>query len=129
MGAEVVVVAQSPEFSMDVQSLAYRTGASKKSDVSSWNTLEVNPLIAESIRSEARQATLIEPMSKLCSGLLCPFKVGDDYLYVDYGHFSSKGSDDAVRLYFPLVDRFEPKSTPRNDRDLSGSASAGSTLR
>ncbi|SHJ85182.1 Peptidoglycan/LPS O-acetylase OafA/YrhL, contains acyltransferase and SGNH-hydrolase domains [Bradyrhizobium lablabi] len=129
MGAEVVVIAQSPEFSMDVQSLAYRTRGSMKRDVSSWKVFEENPLIAESVRSEARQATLIEPMGALCSGSLCPFKMGDEYLYLDYGHFSSKGSDQAVRLYFPLIDRSAPNSEPRNDRDLTGSASAGATLR
>jgi peptidoglycan/LPS O-acetylase OafA/YrhL len=116
-GAAAIVIAQSPQFSMDVRSLAYRLHRVAHHDVSSWSPVELNPLISESLRTQVLQATLIEPMSKLCSGSVCPFKNGDKYLYVDYGHFSSDGSAEAVRLYFPLIDRRKAVFSPKDDLD------------
>jgi peptidoglycan/LPS O-acetylase OafA/YrhL len=95
-GAKIIIVGPSPEFGIDVQSLAYRlrheAGAS-----TSWEIANFNPAINDFLARVSNMASILDPIGALCHDLICPYKQDDQFLYLDYGHFSAEGSDLAVR--------------------------------
>jgi peptidoglycan/LPS O-acetylase OafA/YrhL len=102
LGAKVVVIGQSPQFGLDVHSLAYRLRSNPPvNGISSWKTTNYNPTIEESLRAQSVHATFIEPIKELCDGDVCPYLIDGRFLFSDYGHFSAEGSEFAVRKYFP----------------------------
>ncbi len=46
---------------------------------------------------------LADPEAFFCAGPLCRYRADARDLFVDYGHLSDAGSDQAVRAYFPLL--------------------------
>jgi peptidoglycan/LPS O-acetylase OafA/YrhL len=100
LGVQVFVIGESPEFALDIQSLAYRL---RKMDRTSWAIVNYDPTIDEKLRSQSRGAAMIEPLKQLCEKDMCPYRWQADLAYADYGHFSSAGSDYAVKKYFPRV--------------------------
>lgn len=100
LGAKVFVIGQSPEFALDIQSLAYRL---RNTNRSSWTITNYNPAIDEGLMAQSVGATLIEPVKQLCNKDACPFQRQDSLAFMDYGHFSAAGSDYAVRKYFPTI--------------------------
>ena len=97
LGVRVVVIGQSPEFPMDVQVLGYRHDAKSGSD--SWQ-ITFDPKINNQLREiTSGLATFIDPLKAICRGTLCPYISKGDYLYADFGHFSSSGSTLAVTQY------------------------------
>jgi hypothetical protein len=106
LGADVFVIGESPEFGLDIQSLAYRLRhIPAVNGVSFWTISNFNPLIDEGLVAEAAGATVIEPIKELCDGDICPYQRDGSFLFTDYGHFSTAGSDYAVRKYFPKLFR------------------------
>ena len=98
MGVVVVVIGQSPEFPIDVQILGYRHDVEHGSD--SWH-ISFDPKINADLQKViSGLATFIDPISEICNGTLCPYVSKGDYLYADFGHFSSVGSKLAVEQYF-----------------------------
>lgn len=100
LGVRVVVLGQSPQFATDVQRIDYISGARMKPGASSWQVFFGADLNAR-IAVLAKDAEFIDPMPHLCTGLICPYRIDEDYLFADYGHFSCKGADIAVARYFP----------------------------
>lgn len=99
-GVEVSVIGQSPEFGADVQALAYRQGQQKLADVEApaSNKRDFNVELSEKLGA----AKVIDPIAILCPNGICAIKANGDYIYFDFGHFSAKGAEMAVRAYFPL---------------------------
>jgi peptidoglycan/LPS O-acetylase OafA/YrhL len=95
-GAKVIIVGPSPEFVIDVQSLAYRLH-SDESASPAWQIANFNPIINELLGRDAKGASILDPIVDLCHGITCPYKKDGRFLYVDYGHFSAYGSDLAVK--------------------------------
>lgn len=105
-GAEVFVVGQSPEFGIDVQSLAIRLN--ERSD---WYAANYDEALEEKIRLQSEGAHYISPLDLLCEKTLCSFKTSAGLLYMDYGHFSERGSLAAVKSLFPLISGVEAKTS------------------
>lgn len=95
-GAQAIVVGPSPEFGIDVQTLAYRLrGDARGSSV--WTISDFDAPLFEMLRKYTKGATLLSPINALCNENLCPFKNNGQLLYMDYGHFSARGSNLAVK--------------------------------
>lgn len=97
MKVKTYLIGQSPEFPIDIQPLAYYKGAADKTNVyfdSSYN---------DDLRKMAGIAQFIDPMEKLCDGVVCPFRDGREFLFQDATHLSKEGSRRAVLSYFPLI--------------------------
>lgn len=105
-GADVFVLGQSPEFGIDVQSLAIRL--TERSD---WYAANYDETLEEKIRLQSEGAHYISPFDLLCEKTLCSFKTSAGLLYMDYGHFSERGSLAAVRSIFPLIAGVEAKTS------------------
>jgi peptidoglycan/LPS O-acetylase OafA/YrhL len=106
-GAKAIVVGPSPEFGIDVQSLAYRLRNDARAS-SSWQITNFNPTITNLLERTSEGAWMLDPIGALCRDLICPYKQDQQFLYVDYGHFSTVGSDLAVktlRLGMPPLTR------------------------
>lgn len=105
MGVKVYVLGQSPEFSIDVQILAYVKGDRTKQSLDSWKVffdLGLNDELREIVGDER----FINPMENLCdSAGVCAYRDKDVFLFEDYGHFSVEGSTRAVEKYFPLYQK------------------------
>jgi peptidoglycan/LPS O-acetylase OafA/YrhL len=101
MGVKTYVIGQSPEFSIDVQVLAYAKGSRDKKGVDEWNVF-FDPDINRRLALYAGSHTFINPMKALCEGTLCPYRDMGQFLFEDYGHYSVEGSTRAVRAYFPF---------------------------
>lgn len=104
-GAKVIVVGPSPEFGVDIQSLAYRLRNEGRAS-SFWQIANFNPALDALLEMTSKGASALDPIGVLCQGITCPYKQDSQFLYVDYGHFSALGSDLAVkalRLGMPLV--------------------------
>ena len=95
-GAKVVVIGPSPEFGMDVRSLAYWLRNDGQGS-SSWHISNTDQTINEYLRIATKGATLLDPIAVLCRGKICPFEKDGRLLYVDYGHYSIVGSELAVK--------------------------------
>lgn len=105
-GADVFVLGQSPEFGIDVQSLAIRL--KERSD---WYAANIDEALEEKLRIQSEGAHYISPLDLLCEKTLCSFKNGGGLLYMDYGHFSERGSLAAVKSIFPLIEGIEAKTS------------------
>lgn len=101
MGVKVYVIGQSPQFSTNVQVIAYSKGSRDPNAVDKW-TIFFDPAINTELKEYAGGATFIDPM-RICEGALCPYRENGEYLYEDAEHFSVKGSGKAVAAYFPLL--------------------------
>jgi peptidoglycan/LPS O-acetylase OafA/YrhL len=101
-GVSVYVVGQSPEFAMDVQLLAYRSGVESARQVLAW-TPQVNPRLNDEVSALASGATFLDPMALLCDGGLCPYRTAGTFLYSDFGHLSQQGARLAVERLFPFL--------------------------
>jgi len=95
-GAKVVVIGPSPEFGIDVRSLAYWLHNDGQGS-SSWQISNTDPTINEYLRRTTDGATLLDPIAALCRGNICPYEKEGRLLYGDYGHYSIEGSEVAVR--------------------------------
>jgi len=104
MGREVYVLGQSPEFSMDVQVIAYMQGSRDPAAVDRWDVF-FDPAINEELRGYAGDAVFIDPIAELCEGRSCPYRDKGIFLFEDYGHFSAEGAKRAVEAYFPFLDK------------------------
>jgi len=100
-GASVTVIGQTPVFAADVQTIAYRTGATDRG-TASW-PIAVDRGINQSLRRAAIGAHFVDPIAVLCGAGACPYKAGPFFLFSDDGHFSAMGSGRAVQLLFPFI--------------------------
>ena len=100
-GASVTVIGQTPTFAADVQTIAYRTGATDKG-TTSW-PIAIDRGINQALRSASTGATFVDPIAILCGADACPYKAGPSFLFADDGHFSAAGSRRAVPLLFPFI--------------------------
>ena len=111
-GASVTVIGQTPTFSADVQTIAYRSGATD-TGTASW-PIAVDRRINQDLRRASIGATFVDPIALLCGADACPYKAGRSFLFADDGHFSATASRRAVPLLFPFI-------RDRADRDFGGS--------
>jgi peptidoglycan/LPS O-acetylase OafA/YrhL len=88
---KTVIIGPSPEFGLDVQSLAFRL-----KNRTSWSIGNYDPQMLPKL-STAKANELIDPISSLCDHAVCPYIDNGQFLYLDYGHFSSIGSGLAVK--------------------------------
>jgi peptidoglycan/LPS O-acetylase OafA/YrhL len=102
LGVDVYVIGQSPQFSVDVQVIAYSKGSGDPDAVDKW-TVFFDPAINAALKERAGAAKFIDPLTYLCDGPLCAYREKGQYLYEDAEHFSVLGSREAVAAYFPLV--------------------------
>lgn len=97
-GVEVVVLGQSPAFmfwdSLDVE---YRLGITHRSTSNFYPFLAFAPGFNAALRKELPDVKFIDPMAALCRPDLCRITSGHQSLYIDGGHYSVLGSDQAVR--------------------------------
>lgn len=104
LGVRTSVIGQSPEFPVDVQTLAYRQRRSNSARIGEWPIM-IDPKINQQIRlMTAGLANYIDPMKGMCSGTVCEYMQGDEFLYMDFGHLSALGSDLAISRSFDLSD-------------------------
>lgn len=101
LGVRVFVIGQSPEFVADVQKIAF---FAKRDHVgnTSW-PMAMDPGINQRVLPFTKGATFIDPLRYLCDPAGCSYadaKTGQ-FLYFDYGHFSSAGATLAVSKYWP----------------------------
>jgi peptidoglycan/LPS O-acetylase OafA/YrhL len=101
MGVETYVIGQSPEFSIDIQVLAFSKGGRAGGQIDKWNVF-FDPAINRKLKSAIGDHSFVDPLQSLCEGNLCPYRDHGQFLFSDYGHFSPEGSARAVRAYFPL---------------------------
>lgn len=101
MGVTVYVIGQSPEFSIDVQVLAYMKGNKDAKGIDTWH-IHTDPTINERVATLAKDAIFVNPLPSMCEGDICAYRDNGTLLYGDYGHFSETGSVRAVKSYFPL---------------------------
>jgi len=99
-GVRVVVIGQSPEFSADVQRIDYISRQYRARGDASW-PVSFDPALNARIGELAKGAAYVDPLKRLCQGTRCPYRRDRAFEFIDYGHFSSVGSDIAVRAYFP----------------------------
>ncbi|UFW51637.1 MULTISPECIES: acyltransferase family protein [Bradyrhizobium] len=105
-GADVFVFGQSPEFGIDTRALAVRL--KERSD---WYAANYDEALEQKIRLQSEGAHYISPFDLLCEKTLCSFKTSAGLLYIDYGHFSEKGSLAAVKSIFPLISGVEARTS------------------
>jgi peptidoglycan/LPS O-acetylase OafA/YrhL len=103
LGVRIFVIGQSPQFIADVQHIDYISGNSERPGGAFW-AISFNPAINELVASQAGGATMIDPLSFLCERTECRYREGATFLYADFGHFSTEGSLNAVRTFFPAGD-------------------------
>lgn len=101
MGVKVYVIGQSPEFIADVQKIAFfakHEGAAN----TSW-PMAMDPDINKQVQLFANGATFIDPLTYLCDATGCSYADAGSkqFLYFDYGHFSSAGATLAISKYWP----------------------------
>ncbi len=102
LGVKVVVIGQAPEFATDLETIDYISGQHRQRGVASW-PVYFDTAINGKIRSLAKGAAFVDPIERLCQGKLCPYRDGAAFYFLDNDHFSTLGSDIAVRAYFPGV--------------------------
>lgn len=99
MGVRVFVIGQSPQFITDVRKIAFFAKRENLDDTS-W-PMAMDPDINERVRSFTKGATFIDPLKFLCSAGRCSYTDAGQFLYFDYGHFSSIGATLAISKYWP----------------------------
>ncbi|MEP6565834.1 MAG: acyltransferase family protein [Mesorhizobium sp.] len=101
LGVTVYVIGQSPEFIADVQKIAF---FAKRAHVenTSW-PMAMDPDINERVLPFTKGATFIDPLTSLCDAKGCSYADADtgQFLYFDYGHFSTAGATLAISKYWP----------------------------
>ena len=102
MGVSVALIGPSPLFAFDVGLLGAR-GAGIRGDGSAAWFAETGHRAAATLRRLAPEVGLADPEAFFCAGPLCRYRADARDLFVDYGHLSDAGSDQAVRAYFPLL--------------------------
>ena len=104
MGVSVYVIGQSPEFSIDTSILAYFKGSKDPKGTDFWK-VHSDPIINDELRSalSGSDVHFIDPLSSLCKGSSCPYRIDGTMLFSDFGHFNKDGSDLAAQTYFPLT--------------------------
>ncbi len=95
------MIGQAPEFAADVQQIDYVSGQHRDRGEVSW-PVYFDPVVNRKLATLAAGAGFIDPMARMCRGGLCPYRQGDQFLFADYGHYSTYGSALAVRTYFPV---------------------------
>jgi peptidoglycan/LPS O-acetylase OafA/YrhL len=98
----IVVIGQSPQFIADVQHIDYISGNYQHPGEASWR-ISFSPSINKIIASQIDGATMIDPLSFLCEQTTCRYREDRTFLYADFGHFSTQGSLNAVRAFFPVA--------------------------
>ena len=101
MGVEVYVIGQSPEFIADVQKIAF-FARREHAGTTSW-PMAMDPDINERVLPFVKGAAFIDPLAYLCDTAGCSYADADtrQFLYFDYGHFSSAGATLAISKYWP----------------------------
>ncbi|TIM79389.1 MAG: acyltransferase, partial [Mesorhizobium sp.] len=99
LGVRVFVIGQSPQFPTDVRKIAFFAKRQNLDDTS-W-PMAMDPGINERVRSFTKGATFIDPLKFLCSAGRCPYSDRGEFMYFDYGHFSSAGATLAISKYWP----------------------------
>lgn len=102
LDVDVYVIGQSPEFSMDVQVIAYWNGGRLADSTDSWDVF-FDPAINAQLHEYSAGSRFIDPLAKICDGKSCVYREKGVFLFEDYGHYSVDGSARAVKAYFPLV--------------------------
>ncbi|MFZ4541316.1 MAG: acyltransferase family protein [Rickettsiales bacterium] len=98
LGVKVTVIGQSPMFTTNVRSIAYRMHAGEDA---AWSISTPAKLNAE-LKGYSDGARFIDPIAALCEGDVCAYRAGGEFLYSDSGHFSLVGSEMAVGKYVPV---------------------------
>jgi peptidoglycan/LPS O-acetylase OafA/YrhL len=101
-GVAVHVIGQSPLFAFDTDTLRYRGAGLAGGGTAGWYPA-FDPQINEQIRSLVGEAAFVDPLPTFCHADRCDYMRAGEVLYYDYGHLSARGSDLAVRSYFPIV--------------------------
>ncbi|MCV3205772.1 acyltransferase [Mesorhizobium sp. YC-39] len=99
LGVRVFVIGQSPEFIADVRKIAFFAKRGNLSDTS-W-PMAMDPDINNRVRPFTKGATFIDPLTFLCSAGRCSYADAGQFLYFDYGHFSTTGATLAISKYWP----------------------------
>ncbi|PDQ21517.1 acyltransferase [Mesorhizobium sanjuanii] len=99
LGVRVFVIGQSPEFIADVRKIAF-FAKRRNLDDTSW-PMAMDPGINDRVRAFTKGATFIDPLKFLCSAGRCSFADAGQFLYFDYGHFSTIGATLAISKYWP----------------------------
>ena len=101
LGVRVYVIGQSPEFIADVQKIAFFARRAH-ADNSEW-PMAMDPRINEKVQPFTEGATFIDPLTSLCDAKGCSYADAGtgQFLYFDYGHFSTAGAILAVSKYWP----------------------------
>lgn len=99
LGVRVFVIGQSPEFIADVRKIAFFAKRGNLSDTS-W-PMAMDPDINNRVRPFTEGATFIDPLTFLCSAGRCSYADAGQFLYFDYGHFSTIGATLAISKYWP----------------------------
>ena len=101
LGVRVYVIGQSPQYIADVQHIDYISGNYRASSGAAWK-VSFDPAINSLIAAQAGNVIMIDPLSVLCQHDDCQYRVGQTFLYADFGHYSREGSIAAVRAFFPV---------------------------
>jgi len=107
-GLNVYVLGQTPMFAFDVAVLDYRNAGKRADGAAAW-LLSFDPAANTRLRAASGSAIFVDPLPTFCRVRECDYKSKDGSLFGDYGHFSDIGSDVAVRSYFPLYRREQPR--------------------
>lgn len=99
LGVRVFVIGQSPEFIADVRKIAFFANRGNLSDAF-W-PMAMDPDINDRVRPFTEGATFIDPLTFLCSAGRCSYADAGQFLYFDYGHFSTIGATLAISKYWP----------------------------
>ncbi|MBN9220733.1 MAG: acyltransferase [Mesorhizobium sp.] len=101
MGVKVYVIGQSPEFIADVQKIAFFARQEHVANTS-W-PMAMDPDINKHVLPFTKGATFIDPLAYLCDTAGCSYADAGtrQFLYFDYGHFSSAGATLAISKYWP----------------------------
>jgi hypothetical protein len=96
LGVRVIVVGQSPEFAVDGPTLAFLRGSPAPDAVNRWPQL-ARPWINDALAAIQGGHRFIDPMPGFCQAGECVYQDHGAYLFGDPVHYSSAGSDRAVR--------------------------------
>ncbi|RWB09832.1 MAG: acyltransferase [Mesorhizobium sp.] len=101
MGVKVYTVGQSPEFIADVQKIAFLVRR-EHAGTTSW-PMAMDPDINARVLPFTKGADFIDPLTYLCDSAGCSYAdaTTNEFLYFDYGHFSSAGATLAISKYWP----------------------------
>ncbi|MCA0045999.1 acyltransferase [Mesorhizobium sp. B283B1A] len=101
MGVKVYVIGQSPEFVADVQKIAFFATREHAANTS-W-PMAMDPDINKRVLPFVKGADFIDPLAYLCDAAGCSYADAGtrQFLYFDYGHFSTAGAALAISKYWP----------------------------